>query len=225
MKAVNDVHAVLLDLDGTLVNTRTRFFLVFNESLEKFNLPTLTKNTFEDYYNNASLDLLVPQNVAIQFWDHFLENYSKTSSPDEFRISGSKQALHQLKKMGISIGIVTGRIASTESVMTELKKHELDNFVDVIVTRLKNQNTNDDYFSKEQNLLEALEKLCHKSNESMFVGDYITDIRSGKRIGALTVAVLSGGIKKEILAKEYPDFIIKSVAELPSIISGLNNSY
>ncbi|MHA1210654.1 MAG: HAD family hydrolase, partial [Candidatus Freyarchaeota archaeon] len=54
--------------------------------------------------------------------------------------------------------------------------------------------------------------------ESVFVGDYVADIRSGKRIGAVTVAVLSGGAKREILARENPDLILESVANLPPII-------
>ncbi len=224
MEANNSIYAILFDLDGTLVDTRSRFFLIFNESLKKFSLPTLSKNTFDSHYRNASLDKLVPEGREIQFWDYFLENYSKKSSPDEFSIPGSKEALYQLKKLGISMGVVTGRIASVESVWSELKKHELDQYVDVVITRLKSQNRNDYYFSKEQNLLDALEKLGHRPFESMFVGDYIMDIRSGKRIGAVTVAVLSGGIKKEILEGENPDFILESVAELLPLISDLNTN-
>ncbi|MFB0561778.1 MAG: HAD family hydrolase [Candidatus Lokiarchaeia archaeon] len=221
----NNIGAILFDLDGTLIDTRSRFFLTFNKSFKKFNLPPLTQSIFDNYYRNASLDKLVPEGIEIRFWDYFLESYSKTSTPEEFRIPGSKQALYQLKKRGIGIGVVTGRISSVKNVLTELKKHELDQFVDVVISRSKNQNINEDYFSKEQNLLEALGKLGHRPFESMFVGDYIFDIRSGKKIGAVTVAVLSGGIKKEILARENPDFILESVAELPRIISELNNSH
>lgn len=221
----SSIGAILFDLDGTLIDTRSRFFLIFNKSLQKFNLPTLNKNIFDYHYKNACLDHLVPEGIEIQFWDYFLEKYSITSTPEEFRIPGSKRALHQLKKWEISIGVVTGRISSVESVWSDLKKHELDQLVDVVISRSKNQNVNEDYFSKEQNLLEALDKLGHRPFESMFVGDYIFDIRSGKRIGAKTVAVLSGGIKKEILARENPDLILESVAELPSRIFDLNTGH
>lgn len=122
----------------------------------------------------------------------------------------------------MSIGVVTGRIASVESVWSELKKYELDQYIDVVFTRLKSQSGNEYYFSKEQNLLEALDKLGYSPSESMFVGDFVADIRSGKKIGAVTIAVLSGGIKEEILAKEKPDLIIESVAKLPSLIADQN---
>nr|MDO8081728.1 HAD family hydrolase [Candidatus Freyarchaeota archaeon] len=215
----NNISAILFDLDGTLVDTRSRFYLVFNKSLEKFNLPTVSRKVFDNLYTNASLEKVVADDLKIQFWDYFLEDYSNISSPDEFMIPGSKQALYELKKRGMSIGIVTGRIASVKSVWRELKKYELDQFIDVVFTRLKSQNRNEYYFSKEQNLLEALDTLGYKPFESMFVGDHIGDIISGKRIGAVTIAVLSGGVKKEILARENPDLIIESVAKLPSIIS------
>lgn len=215
----NNIRAILLDLDGTLVDTRSRFYLVFNKSLEKFNLPTVSRKVFDNLYTNAFLEKLVTNGLQIQFWDYFLEDYSNISSPDEFMIPGSKQALSELKKRGMNIGVVTGRIASVESVWSELKKYNLDQFIDVVFTRTKGQNKNAYYFSKEQNLLEALDTLGYKPFESMFVGDHIADIRSGKRIGAIAVAVLSGGIKKEILAREKPDLIIESVAKLPSVIA------
>jgi len=212
------VRVVLFDLDGTLIDTRSRFYVVFNESLEKFGLPTLTRDTFDRFYRNASLGELIPENLETSFWDCFLESYSKTSSPQECRIPGSKLALYELKKLGMDVGIVTGRIADVESVWSELERHELAQFVDTVVTRSKEQNTNTDYFSKEHNLLEALESLGRSPFESVFVGDYVADIRSGKRIGAVTVAVLSGGVKREILARENPDLILESVANLPPII-------
>jgi phosphoglycolate phosphatase-like HAD superfamily hydrolase len=213
-----DIKAILFDLDGTLIDTRNRFYLVFNKSLENFGLPVLSKKVFEGLYSNASLDSQVPEELAVQFWDYFLENYSKNVASGESSIPGSKKALHQLKKLGLSIGVVTGRIASVESVWSELKRYELDQFVDIVLTRLKEQNRNETYFSKEQNLLKALSILGHSPPQSMYVGDYVADIRSGKSIGAVTVAVLSGGIKKEILAKENPNFILESVAKLPPIL-------
>jgi len=213
-----DIKAILFDLDGTLIDTRNRFYLVFNKSLENFGLPVLSKKVFEELYSNASLDSQVPEELAVQFWDYFLENYSKNVASGESSIPGSKKALHQLKKRGLSIGVVTGRIASVESVWSELKRYELDQFVDIVLTRLKGQNRNETYFSKEQNLLKALSILGYSPPQSMYVGDYVADIRSGKSIGAVTVAVLSGGIKKEILAKENPNFILESVAKLPPIL-------
>ncbi len=218
MNLSKDIKAILFDLDGTLIDTRNRFYLVFNKSLENFGLPVLSKKVFEELYSNASLDSQVPEELAVQFWDYFLENYSKNVASGESSIPGSKKALHQLKKRGLSIGVVTGRIASVESVWSELKRYELDQFVDIVLTRLKGQNRNETYFSKEQNLLKALSILGYSPPQSMYVGDYVADIRSGKSIGAVTVAVLSGGIKKEILAKENPNFILESVAKLPPIL-------
>lgn len=220
----SNINAVLFDLDGTLVNTRSRFYLVFNKSLEKFGLPTVSREVFDSYYKNASLQNLIADNLQIQFWDFFLEDYSKISSPDEFMIPGSKQALYELKKRRITMGVVTGRITSVESVWSELKKYELDQFIDVVVTRLKSQNKNEYYFSKEQNLLKALDALGCKPFESMYVGDHIADIRSGKKVGMVTIAVLSGGIKKEILEREKPDLIIDSVAKLPQIIAQIDTN-
>ena len=49
------------------------------------------------------------------------------------------------------------------------------------------------------------------------VGDMHTDIIMGNTVGAITIGVLTG-IFSEVKMRQYnPDFIIKSVAEIPNI--------
>jgi len=62
-----------------------------------------------------------------------------------------------------------------------------------------------------------------KKEEVIIVGDRIeTDVLTGKHSGIKTVLVLTGVAKKEdveeLKEKERPDFILKSVAELPDLL-------
>ena len=49
------------------------------------------------------------------------------------------------------------------------------------------------------------------------VGDMHTDILMGKAVGALTIGVLTGIFSEEKMLQYKPDFIINSVAEIPTI--------
>ena len=50
------------------------------------------------------------------------------------------------------------------------------------------------------------------------VGDYVTDIRSGKAMGLKTIALLSSRVSLEIIEKEEPDVIIESINNLPQFV-------
>lgn len=50
------------------------------------------------------------------------------------------------------------------------------------------------------------------------VGDTIYDVRAGKAAGLKTIAVLTGHHSRQRLKKENPDYILKSVADLPRLL-------
>ncbi len=53
---------------------------------------------------------------------------------------------------------------------------------------------------------------------SVYVGDSRSDIKSGRSAGMKTIAVLSGFDDLHALSKELPDAVINSVAELKTVI-------
>ncbi|VVC03884.1 Pyrophosphatase PpaX [Candidatus Bilamarchaeum dharawalense] len=63
-----------------------------------------------------------------------------------------------------------------------------------------------------------LERFKVKKSEVLMVGDRLeTDIAFGKKAGIKTALVLTGVSKKEDVKKIKPDYIFKSIADLPSI--------
>ncbi|MGJ3507450.1 phosphonatase-like hydrolase [Enemella sp. A6] len=50
------------------------------------------------------------------------------------------------------------------------------------------------------------------------VGDTLADIRAARNAGVLAVGVLTGEVGREALAAEQPDFLIDSVADLPTVL-------
>ncbi|MEW6063417.1 MAG: HAD family hydrolase [Nanoarchaeota archaeon] len=61
------------------------------------------------------------------------------------------------------------------------------------------------------------EKLFHE-NADYLVGDSVWDIKAAKKAKVKIVTVLTGNTPKEKLIKAKPDYIIKSIKELPKIL-------
>lgn len=209
------VKAVVFDLDGTLIDTKERFFRVFNEILESLSLPPITKSRFEELYSKAILDEAIPENARKTFWKNFLVRYGQVSSDKDGPIPGVRETLKELKDRGLLICVVTGRACDSHSVWNELEKHGLAEYIDVVSAK---DSMVKDHYLKEEEVLKALEKAGVTPNDCMVVGDYLADIETGKKIGAFTVAVLSGGVRKEILESAKPDIILESILEIPKII-------
>lgn len=73
-----------------------------------------------------------------------------------------------------------------------------------------------------------LEKLAVETRACMVVGDRIEqEIKAGKEVGATTVWLQRGKFATEgpQSPEENPDYIIKSLSELPAILDQINTSY
>ena len=65
------------------------------------------------------------------------------------------------------------------------------------------------------------ERLLH-DNVNYMVGDSVYDILIGKRMGVITIGILTGNTSKNKLLKYRPDYILKSVKYLPKLIEKLS---
>ena len=61
------------------------------------------------------------------------------------------------------------------------------------------------------------------SDEIMIVGDTFNDIVFAERCGGIPVAVLSGVSSKQDF-KEYPDYILRSVGEIPTLLNTIEKA-
>jgi phosphoglycolate phosphatase-like HAD superfamily hydrolase len=214
------IKLIIFDLDGTIVPLHKRFYTVWRDTLTKFNLPDIS---FEEFKWRIERDILtetIDYSVRQQFMKSFLSAYSQYRSPDEKLIPGAREALLQLKKAGFLIALATGRISSIEDLADEMKHHNLLEVFEVITTQRSEDAEFDKLYLKNKQIDFILEKLKVSPTQTIIVGDYITDIRSGKMMGLKTIAVRSSKVSLEVLEKEEPDLILNSVTDLPKVIFG-----
>jgi HAD superfamily hydrolase (TIGR01549 family) len=67
-------------------------------------------------------------------------------------------------------------------------------------------------------ILDMMVKLHLNSFQFLKVGDTVADIQEGKNANVMTAALLSGTQSESILRKENPDYVLKQLSDLRSIV-------
>lgn len=221
-----NAKAAIFDLDCTLVDTLKRFYDVFNEMLEEDGSKPLSWNEFLKGYIADTLDDIVaePSNEGRErklheFWLEFLRRY-RAGDPGSKLIPGVREVFQKLHDAGVPIAVITSCIAPAAKIKEELASFGLDGFVSAIATGDDAIRDLDEkhHFSKVEILRLAAERLGVDPRECVVVGDYWNDVTGGKALGAKTVAVLSGLMRRGLLEKFEPDAILESVRDLPKVV-------
>ncbi len=211
---------MIFDLDGTLISVEERFYHVFLDTLKVYNLPAVRKDLFMQKFKRNRLDELIELEDKHTFWIVFLSSYCGAHRELSKVFPGVKETLATLREAGIKIGLITGRLCEPDEVLEELREQGLKNLFDVVVTKklvvklLKPA----ELFSRNQEIIQVLDKLRAKPASSVLVADYAEDMKSAKELGLRTVAVLSGSSDLDELRKVSPDLILKNINELPVVL-------
>jgi len=218
--------AAIFDLDCTLVDTLRRFFDLFNELLVAREKKPLSWDKFFEIYVADTLDDLIAkpsdrerERKLHEFWMEFLHKY-RDGDPKGKLIPGVIEIFQDLSEKGIPIAIITSCIVPAVKLRKELAKFGICKFVKTIVTAhdVLEDIEAGDHFSKLEIFGLAAERLGVDPMDCVVVGDYWNDMRDGKAVGAKTVAVLTGQMRRELLEKYRPDTIIESVRDLSKVI-------
>jgi phosphoglycolate phosphatase-like HAD superfamily hydrolase len=221
-----NAKAVIFDLDCTLVDTLRRFHDVFNELLKERGSKPLTWGDFFKHYVADTLDNMIAspsdggRNQKLhEFWLEFLRRY-RDGDPGSKLIPGVKEVFRELHRAGVPIAVITSCIAPATKVRMELASFGLNKFVRAVATGddVSRDLEQGHHFSKVEILRLAAGRLGIAPQDCVVVGDYWNDIRDGRVLGAKTIAVLTGLMRRELLEKFDPNAIIESVRELPKVV-------
>jgi len=219
--------AAIFDVDGTLIDTIKRFHIVLNQILKKHGRKPIEFQEFLRRYIGDTLDdAIVPpetpgrEQVLHEFWLEFLRRYRAIDVPDDRLIPGVKEVLKNISDSGVPIAIATSCIVPADQLKEELSSYGLGEFARIVITGLDvaEDLKKGHHFSKVELLERAAWGLGVDPRDCVVVGDYCNDIRDGRKIGAKTVAVLTGLMKRDFLSKFKPDAIIESVRGLQKVV-------
>jgi 3-amino-5-hydroxybenzoic acid synthesis related protein len=125
---------------------------------------------------------------------------------------GMQHLLEHLQKNGYKCALCTGK--DRERTIEILHRLSLKQFFDYIICSDEVKNPK----PHEESLLRAIQNLNININNAVMVGDSINDIICAQRAGVKSIAVTWGDNSEQILSRQCPDVIAKTVKDLSSEI-------
>ncbi len=211
-------YAVLFDLDGTLIDTIGLLLECVHHAFEG----RTPSPTVEDWIagigtplrrqlgayvsSEREIDKLIDKYRAYQRIHH---NRLTTAYP------GVIETLTELERRGHPMGVVTSK--SNEMMDRGIAHTGLDRFMTTNIGADSCTIHKPEAFP----VLLALKNLGYLPNEAIFVGDSPHDIQSGNAAGVVSVAALWGPFTKEQLAPSRPQEYLRSIEDLPALLTRL----
>jgi pyrophosphatase PpaX len=220
------IKGVIFDLDGTLIDSLETYTQALNQGIKKFDLAPVSKEELASLLNTAMpLEQMLQQLFPAQLKDRqdrldCIKEIVKAYQKLEQNVPpkpGAAQILSSLKERGLKVGIVTGRTTSGETKWQELRRLNINQFIDVMITGAEAERK-----PAPEGIIKCAQELGISPEDCVFVGDSQADIITGKAAGVMTIAITSGVAQESILSQASPDAIVDSLAELLSKIMELS---
>jgi pyrophosphatase PpaX len=209
------IKAVVFDVDGVLIDSNEIILEAYRKTAERLRLRIPSAQEIMALMGRPLVEI-----VETLWIDVNVELYTKAFRRlfmDEDRaipeIDGAVDAVKEIRESGLRIGVLSGKIRFF------IEKHCREvgfniNWFEAIVSFESTKKHKPD----PEPLLYAINKLDVKPEETVYVGDAISDYECAKNAKVEYVAVLTGSLKREDLEKLRVKNVIDSVAELPDFL-------
>ena len=216
------IKAVLFDLDGTLANSLTDLATSTNYAIGQFGFEPRDKESFKYFAGDGMpkmIERALPENhndneTVSKIMPVFLDYYGKHFCDHTKPYPGIEDLIDKLIARNIYVAVVTNK----EQKMAEKVTEKLyGNRFSLIIGKKPGIPPKPD----PTVAFMAMEKLCVKPHECMFVGDSRMDVETGANSGAFPVGVLWGFRKYDELIAGGAERVIATPKELLAIIDSL----
>ena len=200
---------VLFDLDGTISDTLPMCISAFRKAAEPYLGRELTMEEMEQAFGLDEEGMM--KRIVGTHWQEALQdfytNYTEMHTLCPTPFDGIRQLIHQLKKEGILIALVTGKGKITTEISLDYWNMRQDfDFIE----------TGSPYKNRKA---EAIGNILHNSHiahqDAVYIGDTVSDVLSCREAGIVCLsATWSKGTKLKELENINPNHIIRNIADL-----------
>ena len=216
--------AVIFDLDGTLIDSAPIYYGLIDVVFSRLGIPPVPKSILLEAMKNGEFewDLVLPdemknrKELLVAKAREIIDELAPSMFQDQVKlIPGTGDALKKIAAWGLKLALVTSSLREYMAIkLVPLAKAGIEALFEIVITA-------DDVQNKKPHaepLIMCSAKLGLAPGDCIYVGDTRVDIQAGKAAGMQTVAVLTGFDDYDALARQKPDAIIESVAEIPGHI-------
>lgn len=198
MAATSTWQAVLLDLDGTLLDTLPDLAAAANSMRIALNMPSLNQDLIGTFVGKGVDNLVmrtlagsldapdVPADLFAHARGVFFEQYHAINGQKAVAYEGVFEGLDAFAQMGLSLGVVTNK--PTEFTLPLLQRTGLAKWMKVVVCGDTCERRKPDPLP----IHHACEQLQCSPNRVLTIGDSINDALAGKAAGCSVLAVPYG---------------------------------
>ena len=217
---------VLIDVDGTLVDSVPDLAYCVDEMMKRLDMPVHGEAKVRNWVGNGverlvrraligQLDGEPDEALYEQAYPVFIELYRDNTSKRSCLYSGVKEGLDYLKSEGYQMGSVTNKAAQfTEPLLRDLGVY--DYFSIVISGDTLPQKKPD-----PAPLLHAAKFFNVRPEQALMIGDSISDVKAARAAGFRIVCMTYGYNHGVDIREAKPDAVMDSMAELPELLGKL----
>lgn len=214
---------ILIDVDGTLVDSVPDLAYCVDEMMKQLDMPTRGEAAVRTWVGNGverlvrraligRLDGEPDEALFARAYPIFLELYTENTSKRSALYPGVREGLDYLKSQGYRLGCVTNKVAQfTLPLLKDLGLH--DDFESIVC--------GDTLPKKKPDplpLLHSAEMLDVAPEESLMLGDSVSDVKAARAAGFQIVCMSYGYNHGVDIRESNPDAVIDSMVELKRLL-------
>ena len=220
---INKPEMILIDVDGTLVDSVPDLAYCVDEMMKQLGRPVHGEAKVRDWVGNG-VERLVRRALIGQLdgepdeadfdraYPIFLELYAVNTSQRSLLYPGIREGLDYLKQQGYRLGCVTNKASQfTLPLLRDLGVH--DEFEIIVAGDTLPQKKPD-----PTPLLYAAEQLGIKPENALMVGDSQSDVKAARAAGFQIVCMSYGYNHGEDIRNYHPDAVIDALTEIRPIL-------
>jgi len=220
--SLNHPEMVLLDLDGTLVDTVPDLAYCLDSMLRELSLPEAGETKVREWVGNG-IEQLVKRGLSNDFDKEpeaslfekalpiFIDCYRENACKHSQLYAGVREGLDYLTSNDFKLGCVTNKLSQFTN--TILETLDIKNEFGIVISG--------DTLAKEKPdplpLLHAAEYFGVKPEQSLMVGDSVNDVNAARAAGFQVLCVSYGYNLGQDIHLANPDHVVESLADLADV--------
>ncbi|MEK9658242.1 MAG: HAD-IA family hydrolase [bacterium] len=213
---------IIFDLDGTLVDSIHDIYAALQACCQHYKIPAIPKTAIREFVGPGAEELIKTtiKDTPISlndFYATFRDLYRRDFISQTHLFPGIQSLLDNLKNH-YKLAILTNKPEDASCYLLQNLN------IDHLFTKIAGPDTYNIAKPEPGGLLKLIEELNEQPNNSLFIGDTITDIHSAQAANVPHIAITHGYGCSNSITDAKPDAIMNSVSQLEEFLRVHYNS-